>query len=136
MAEQSEAIRVGHLGAHATPVLATVGREWIIECRGCDAALLRDVDVLRGLCARVVAEMGLHVVGEPLWHRFGGPGGVTGLYLLSESHLACHTYPEFGAATFNLYTCGDKPAWPWRQQLTTALAAREVVVRSLERELG
>ncbi len=42
----------------------------------------------------MIAALGLAVVGAPQVHHFGGPGGVTALYLLSESHLACHTYPE------------------------------------------
>ena len=40
-----------------------------------------------------------------VWHKFGGEGGVTGLIMLTESHLACHTYPEYQTATFNLYCC-------------------------------
>lgn len=70
---------------------------------------------------------------EPHWHTFPGAGGVTGLYLLTESHLACHTYPELGVATFNLYTCRSRPEWPWRERLATELGARCVTVRVAER---
>src|SRR5215208_1204809 len=85
--------------------MLTVGTEWLIEASGCDAEALRDVGRLRGVFARAVAELGLRVVGEPLWHKFPGEGGVTGLAMLTESHLACHTYPEFRVAAFNLYCC-------------------------------
>ena len=57
------------------------------------------------------------------------PGGVSGLALLSESHLACHTYPEFGAATFNLYCCRNRTRWPWETMLKEMLGATEVQVR-------
>ncbi|MBC7929325.1 MAG: S-adenosylmethionine decarboxylase, partial [Rubrivivax sp.] len=83
--------------------MLTVGTEWLIEASGCDAEVLRDVETLRGVFARAVRELGLHIVGEAQWHKFPGEGGVTGLAMLTESHLACHTYPEFGVATFNLY---------------------------------
>ena len=61
------------------------------------------------------------------------PGGVTGLALLSESHLACHTYPEFGVATFNLYCCRARPRWNWEAVLAEMLGATSVTVRVLER---
>ena len=71
--------------------------------------------------------------GEISWHKFPGPGGVTGLALLSESHLACHTYPEFGAASFNLYRCSTRTTWPWERMLREMLGATEVNVRVFER---
>ena len=58
---------------------------------------------------------------------------MTGLFLLTESHLACHTYPETGIATFNLYCCRTRPRWPWQEKLRTLLGAARVTVRSTPR---
>ena len=44
-------------------------------------------------------------------------GGITGLLLLTESHLACHTFPERGFAAFNLYCCRPREDWPWPERL-------------------
>ena len=114
--------------------MLTVGTEWLIEASGCDAGALRDVERLRGVFARAVAELGLRVVGEPLWHKFPGEGGVTGLAMLTESHLACHTYPEFRVAAFNLYCCRERPEWPWAERLGEMIGAAEVCVRGVSRE--
>jgi S-adenosylmethionine decarboxylase len=95
--------------------------------------LLRDLDILRRLCRRIISQLDLQVIGEGVWHRFPPPGGVTGLYLLTESHLACHTYPECGTATFNLYCCRPRPCWPWHQQLSEVLGASRVSIRSVTR---
>jgi len=114
--------------------MLTVGTEWLIEAAGCDPEALRDEARLREVFARAVAELGLLVVGSPQWHKFPGEGGVTGLALLSESHLACHTYPEFAVATFNLYCCRERPAWPWAERLGEMLGAGSVAVRSVRRE--
>jgi S-adenosylmethionine decarboxylase len=113
--------------------MLTVGTEWLIEASGCDAGALRDVERLRGVFARAVRELDLRVVGEPLWHKFPGEGGATGLVMLTESHLACHTYPEFRAATFNLYCCRERPAWPWAERLREMLGAETVSVRAVRR---
>ena len=115
--------------------MLTVGTEWLVEASGCDAEALRDVERLRALFSRAVEELGLQVVGEPVWHKFPGAGGVTGLALLSESHLACHTYPEFGFATFNLYCCRERPRWPWDERLRELIGARAVSVRRFSRQL-
>jgi len=113
--------------------MLTVGTEWLIEASGCDAEALRDVRRLRGVFERAVSELDLRVVGEPLWHKFPGEGGATGLAMLTESHLACHTYPEFRAATFNLYCCRERPEWPWAERLREMLGAETVGVRSVRR---
>jgi S-adenosylmethionine decarboxylase proenzyme len=51
-----------------------------------------------------VQAAGLSAVGE-LFHVFPPPGGVTGMVLLAESHVAVHTWPEFGGATLDVYVC-------------------------------
>ena len=109
-----------------------VGTEWLIEASGCDAATLRSETALRGLLDKVIAELGLKSIGS-VWHKFEGEGGVTGLIALTESHLACHTYPEHGTATFNLYCCRSRPEWDWTSNLTNLLGAARVNVTKLER---
>jgi S-adenosylmethionine decarboxylase len=123
--------------AHPAPPAdapVAVGVEWLIDAAGCRPERLRDPQRLQALCRQILAELGLHALGEGLWHQFPGPGGVTGLILLSESHLACHTYPEHGVATFNLYCCRPRPPWPWAERLRAALGAAGVRVRCLDRE--
>jgi S-adenosylmethionine decarboxylase len=110
-----------------------VGYEWLVDAVGCRPDLLADGAVLRDLCDQIVAQLELHVIGEGKWHQFPSPGGLTGLYLLTESHLACHTYPECGLATFNLYCCRPRPCWPWEEKLRGQLGAVRVTVRSTTR---
>src|SRR5215207_3517863 len=107
--------------------MLTVGTEWLIEASGCDAGALREV------FARAVAELDLRVLGAPQWHTFPGEGGVTGLVMLTESHLACHTYPEYKVATFNLYCCRARPEWNWEENLKEMLNASDVKITKIER---
>ena len=111
----------------------TLGTEWLIDASGCDPAALADIHRLQTIFDRVINDLELHVLGEIAWHKFESPGGVSGLALLSESHLACHTYPEFCAATFNLYCCRDRATWPWEQMLKEMLGAVDVQIRTFER---
>ncbi|HET6974698.1 MAG TPA: S-adenosylmethionine decarboxylase [Pyrinomonadaceae bacterium] len=111
----------------------TLGTEWLIDASGCDVAALADLDRLRAVFDRIIRDLDLHVLGEIAWHQFDHPGGVSGLALLSESHLSCHTYPEFGAATFNLYCCRERTSWSWETTLKEMLGATAVNVRVFER---
>jgi S-adenosylmethionine decarboxylase len=67
-------------------------------------AAMRDAAALRELCLHAVRTAGLAPVGE-LFHVFPGAGGITGVVLLAESHLAVHTWPELGAVTLDAYVC-------------------------------
>jgi len=81
------------------------GTHLTAELHGCAAgAPLAEPEALRALCRRVVQEAGLTPVGE-LFHHFPRGGGVTGVVLLAESHLAVHTWPELAAVTLDVYVC-------------------------------
>ena len=105
-----------------------IGAEWLIDATGCSPDALRDRRVLLDVCGQVISELDLHAIGQPVVHEFPSPGGITALFLLTESHLTCHTYPEFGVATFNLYCCRMRPEWPWQARLEQALGAASVTV--------
>ncbi len=85
--------------------------------------------------AALVEELDLHPVRDPVWHTFPDPGGVTGFVLLSESHLACHTFPETGVCTLDVHCCRPRDAWPFAERLRELIGADEVVVRELPRGL-
>lgn len=109
------------------------GREWLVEAYGCSPDKLRDVGTLRALFDRVMRELALQPVGEPVWHRFPGEGGVTGLQALAESHLTCHSFPEHGTICINLFCCRPRAAWDWDAAVREQLGAARVSVRELER---
>ena len=74
----------------------------------CDLSLLIQADPLSALCRTQTLASGLTLVAEK-WHTFpdfqGQPGGVTGMLLLAESHLAVHTWPERKGVTLDVYVC-------------------------------
>lgn len=110
-----------------------LGTEWIVDAHGCSPESLRSSVMLTKLFARVVEEMDLHPTSEAVWHVFPGAGGITGVLLLSESHLTCHTFPERGFAAFNLYSCRPAEPWPWAERLRELVGATQVSVRSFSR---
>jgi S-adenosylmethionine decarboxylase len=109
------------------------GLEWVVDAFGCAPEALRDVASLERVFACAVEELGLHPLGAAKFHAFPEPGGVTGLLMLTESHLCCHSFPERGYVAFNLFCCRARPDWPWADRLASLLGAERVEVRRLAR---
>jgi S-adenosylmethionine decarboxylase len=101
------------------------GIEWLVDGHGCSPERLRDRAAVVAVLDRLVVEMALRVVSTAV-HVFPGAGGVTAMYLLEESHLTIHTFPETGIATLNAYCCRPRAAPRWPAVLGELLGAREI----------
>jgi len=114
--------------------MTSSGVEWIVDAYDCDPLALASRERLVALVDRIVGDLQLTRLGEPIWHVFPDPGGMTGLILLSESHLTVHTFPEVGFAAMNLYSCQRwRHAWSWEAHLAETLGARRIDVRAIAR---
>lgn len=83
------------------------GYHTIWDITGADARLLKDAPALHDFFLDTL-ERSRFTVLDHLTHKFDAGGeGVTGLYLLSESHLSYHTYPENHYISIDVYTCGS-----------------------------
>ncbi|MEO8703831.1 MAG: S-adenosylmethionine decarboxylase [Kofleriaceae bacterium] len=97
----------------------------MVDARGCSPARLRDRALVLALLDRIVGAMDLRVVSTAVY-VFPEPGGVTAIYLLAESHLAIHTFPETGSATLNVYCCKPRTPPGWSELLHETLGADAV----------
>ncbi|MBM7118859.1 adenosylmethionine decarboxylase [Archangium primigenium] len=111
----------------------TTGQEWLVDVRGCMPERLKDARSLAALFEELVVLLDLRVIGQPQWHVFPEPGGVTGLALLAESHLALHTFPEHGFAALNVYCCRVRARPDFESLLARHLGATSCHVRELPR---
>jgi len=105
----------------------------VVEAHGCDRAALQDPACLRQLFTQIIGDLSLHPVADAQWHKFAGEGGVTGVIMLSESHLTCHTFPEFGSLCLNLFCCRSRSGWDFEDGLRRQFGAEAVSVRRIDR---
>jgi S-adenosylmethionine decarboxylase len=109
------------------------GVEWIVEAHGCDPGALADLGRMQDLFQSLVGKLDLHPLGKTNWHQFPNTGGITGVSLLSESHLACHTFPEYQSLCLNLFCCRPRPGTDFEGLLKRAFGAVKVSVRKVDR---
>lgn len=112
----------------------TGGIEWIIEAYNCDPAALQSLLKLRVLFERLAAILDLHPLGQSIWHRFPKTDGLTGFQLLTESHLACHTFPEYRSLCLNVFSCRRRRDWEFAQVLESEIGPCTVRVRRVLRQ--
>lgn len=98
-----------------------LGKHLLLELKECNPQLLNDLDYIRNSLLRAAEDLGVHVVGES-FHQFS-PQGVTGILSIAESHISIHTWPEYGYAAADIFTCGSS---------FQPLQAAEILIDQLE----
>ncbi|MFT4415131.1 adenosylmethionine decarboxylase [Fredinandcohnia humi] len=85
--------------------METMGRHVISELWGCDFEKLNDMEGIEQTFVQAALKSGAEI-REVAFHKFA-PQGVSGVVIISESHLTIHSFPEHGYASIDVYTCGD-----------------------------
>lgn len=99
-----------------------LGRHVLCEAYGCDPQILDDMGLIEAAMVDAALSAGAEV-REVAFHKFS-PQGVSGVVVISESHLAIHTWPELGYAAIDVFTCGDTvDPWDACDYLTEKLKA-------------
>jgi S-adenosylmethionine decarboxylase len=91
-------------------IMEALGRHVLAEIFGCRFDILNDVKKVEENMISAAHEAGAEI-REYVFHKFS-PQGVSGVVVISESHLAIHTWPELGYAAVDVFTCGEKVN-PW-----------------------
>jgi S-adenosylmethionine decarboxylase len=81
-----------------------LGRQVTVDFFDCDKHILNDPGEIEALLV-AAAKAGKATVVKSLFHKFN-PYGVSGVIVIAESHLAIHTWPEYGFASVDIFTCG------------------------------
>jgi len=79
----------------------------------CDIKEIKNIELLNSPTRLLhlldrICEVNQFTILEKTHHEFQ-PQGFTALYLLSESHISIHTFPEHQYAAIDIYTCKTYP---------------------------
>lgn len=86
-----------------------LGNHILVEFMNCDPHIMNDVATIERDMVDAARKAGATVINST-FHHFS-PWGVSGVVVIQESHLAIHTWPEYGYAAVDLFTCGEMDAW-------------------------
>lgn len=112
--------------------MQSLGRHILAEFYDCDPEILNDSGRIEVYMKRAALECGATIVSST-FHAFN-PHGVSGVVVIAESHLAIHTWPEYGYAAIDVFTCGETvdPAVA-NNALKEYLQADNILVTELKR---
>jgi S-adenosylmethionine decarboxylase proenzyme len=112
--------------------MTSLGTHELYDFFECDSAVLNDTSFIRDAMVTAAKECGAKVVTD-VFHEFN-PHGVSGVVVIAESHLAIHTWPEYGCAAIDVFSCSDKvDLVRLREILAQAMGAGRVSVKRFER---
>lgn len=107
------------------------GKHIIIDGFECNSLHLNNIAFLENLCKKAALDAGMEIL-HSYFHQFQ-PQGITGVLVLSTSHLSIHTWPEEKYASFDIYTCGDSDLTAPVNLLLKELSAQKAMVYSIDR---
>lgn len=81
-----------------------LGLHILIEAYNCDTDSLSNPDEIRKAFHEAAELAGMTVVAE--CYKTFEPHGASGMTIVAESHLSVHSWPEFGYAAIDVFTCG------------------------------
>ncbi len=87
--------------------MKALGQHLLIELYGCDRGILDDLEHIRHSLLHA-ADLVSATVIDVVAHKFE-PCGVTVVVAIMESHLSVHTWPEYGYAAVDVFTCSAEP---------------------------
>jgi len=109
-----------------------LGRHLVIELSNCDKDKLNNLDYLKRCMEKSVQLTGATIV-DSVFHLYN-PQGVSGVVVIAESHCSIHTWPEYGYAAIDYFTCGESvDPYLGLDYIKETLQAEDVQVTELKR---
>lgn len=105
----------------------------IVDLYEC-SEIIDDTEAVKEAAHRAIEYVGADIVEECI-HKFE-PIGVTYFAVISTSHFSVHTWPEYGYAAVDIFSCTDEVVDGIAEILKKLFGAKKIVMRSVQREIA
>lgn len=112
----------------------SLAKQVMADLYGCDAGLLNDEERIRAIAKKAVATVGAEIVEECV--RKFDPIGITYFAIISTSHFSVHTWPEYGYAAVDVFSCSEIVTEELTKTLKEEFGTTELKMTMTEREVG
>ena len=96
---------------------------------GCNEKMLNSEEEIRHVAGQVISEIGAEIVEECV-HTFE-PIGITYFAVITTSHFSIHTWPEYGYAAVDVFSCKEAVTDRITGLLKEAFGAADIRVRRI-----
>lgn len=113
-------------------MVTALGLHLLVELQNCSADLLDSTSFIEDIMVDAAKKSGATVLSSS-FHKFS-PQGVSGVVVISESHLTIHTWPELKYAALDVFTCGTHvDPWIATLYIEEKLLATDVKITDIKR---
>ena len=105
--------------------------QMFVDLYGCDRELIDSEEDIKQIANQAVEYIGAEIVEECV-HKFE-PIGITYFAVITTSHFSIHTWPEYGYAAIDIFSCGEEVTEKITDYLKNALKAEEIRLGRYER---
>ncbi|MCI7322164.1 MAG: adenosylmethionine decarboxylase [Lachnospiraceae bacterium] len=96
--------------------------------------MIDDTEAVKEAAHQAIQYVGAQMVEECV-HKFE-PVGVTYFAVISTSHFSVHTWPEYGYAAVDIFSCSDEVVDGIAQVLKDLFGAGRIEIRPIQRDIG
>lgn len=111
-----------------------MAQQLLVDLYGCDRGTLDDAEAIRAIAHDAIGAIGSSVVTE-CFHKFE-PIGVSYIAVISTSHFSVHTWPEYGYAAIDVFSCAKEVPEGITNFLYEAFGASGKSVSAVTRDIG
>lgn len=105
----------------------------IADLYGC-SQMIDDVEAVKKAAHMAIEFVGAQIVEECV-HEFE-PIGVTYFAVISTSHFSIHTWPEYGYAAIDIFSCKDEVVEGISEKLKELFEAKRIELHLVERKIN
>lgn len=109
-------------------------KQLIVDLYGCRCSRFDDMDYIKEVIHKVCSRIHADIV-EECYHKFT-PIGISAAAIITTSHLSIHTWPEYGYAAVDIFSCREEIPGEICQVLTELFEADDTKTRLITRSLG
>lgn len=114
--------------------MEALGRQILVEFYDCNSSKINDVEFVEDTLIEGVRAAQATIISHN-FHKFS-PYGVSGMVVIAESHVAIHTWPEYGYAAVDIFTCGETiDPWLIQEFLKDSFESKNISSMEMKRGL-
>ena len=110
-----------------------MAKQLVADLYGC-SGLIDDPEAIKAAAHEAIKYVGANIVEECV-HEFE-PIGVTYFAVITTSHFSVHTWPEYGYAAIDVFSCSDTVVDGITDKLRELFEAKEIKTQIIERKIN